>query len=420
MQSNVTERLNQHAEIQAKLRHFSRNTQFTMLETTLQVHRELGKGVYGVVYEVSVLSGRNNGKRLMFAAKSVTACDHPEQRERIFKSLVREEVAYGYLNALVELRVCPGFPLVHKSFLTSHPKRENYFSSLICLERADGTMEEWLHRQTVPSGARPEAITQASKTIMKGIFQVFMSIVAFAEHLQLVHNDLYLKNILYNAQEQPTALKFRLCNRTFVLDDTSAIFKVSDFGICSSESHLHTSHLEMSKLAQAPRLAPSLSKYDFGHHILEYTNIPPYARDAAVLLRSLQNGAFRLPTPCSVWLKNATAHLDLCAGFSNRRIGMIHNGTGAKVARAMTMPGDLTRFVLEIFNEKFLLSSGLPRDIFSQVSGSPEDSFCLDRTEDTKRSMMFIFGDYARRCQTTASGPSTPAPPSAQTPPTFF
>ena len=141
-------------------------------------------------------------------------------------------------------------------------------------------------------------------TVVQSCLQVFMAIAAYGTHLNVVHNDLYLKNILFN-EIPKTTLVYKFRNQTYILPQCEYLFKVSDFGICSGPTWLRNSHQEMTQMTKERRTVSSLLDFDFSNHILEYCNVPPHTRDSAILLRSMLHAPGLHPS-CRNWLTSAT------------------------------------------------------------------------------------------------------------------
>lgn len=372
----VKDRWDDYLSVQLSLKKYSRDTALGDLRNVLLVSGELGKGVYGVVYEAAVM-GRD-GVYKKVAVKNITTLDRPKDRETIFARMLREEIAYAYLNALVFLRVSPNFALVHKSFLSRHHRRNDMYCFLLCMEKSDGNLKEWMSK----------SVAKHPWNFMCCVFQIFMAMVAFALHLNLVHNDLYLKNILYNRISK-TNFVYYFKSQKYTLSNCDFLFKISDFGICSSPTYLQNNHHDMTHMAQEIRQANSVVDFDFSNHILEYENVSPFARDSAVFLRSLINSDIH--ATCKTWVYNA--------------LNILNDWKPAS-------PTDLGDFVKAIFTRDFLQRAGLSPNLFSSSSSGAEDAtaevFHVDGSEQTKRSMIFMAKDYIDSNRSIANGPTTP------------
>ena len=96
----------------------------------------------------------------------------------------------------------------------------------------------WSHIPVPKTAARRLDIM--SERVMHALLQVSMSVLAMVTHLDMINNDLYLKNILVNDIE-PCTFQYVLGDSTWTIR-TSLLFKVSDFGICSSPLVLNKAH----------------------------------------------------------------------------------------------------------------------------------------------------------------------------------
>jgi serine/threonine protein kinase len=388
--------------VQLALKRFPRDTMLEELRNVLRVSAELGKGVYGVVYEATIISPLPPALSITqsIAIKSISTLDQPTSRENVLTKMMREEMAYAYLNALVFLRICPNFALVHKSFLSRHRQQHKMYCYLLTMEKADGNLREWI------SLKKPDSNTKwvsSPSVFMFAVFQLFVAITAYGTHLNMVHNDLYLKNILYNSIPKTTMI-YHFRNRTYTLPNCEFLFKVSDFGICSSPTYLQNEHRDMVLMTKERRHAPSLVEFDFSNHVLEYGNILPFARDSAILLRSLLYAA-DVHSSCRAWLTNSLKLLD---------DNMPHTAS------------ELGNFVNEIFSKRFLQRAGISPQLFDTRIGNgletidaSTESFRVEGNADTNRSMMFLACDYIAAGSSPSNGPTTP-PSTLSTPATFF
>ena len=376
-QSRVSERWNEYLLVQKCLQLYSRKASLEDLRSVIRVAGELGEGVYGVVYEAFVKYG---GVDLPLAVKSVSTLDRPKDREHIFTRMLREEMAYAYLNALVFLKTCPNFILVHKSFLSRHKKRNDMYCFLMSMEKAQGTLRQWICEKYV----------EEPHQFMYCVLQVLIALVTLARHLHLVHNDLYLKNILYN-KITPTQIYYKLGDKTYKIQ-ANYLFKLSDFGICSSPTYLTNEHEDMNHMTSKKRPSSDVCNFDFSNHILEYPNIPSYTRDVAVFLRSL-TAVSSLHTSCKIWLDYSLRYLAKC---------MPNN------------PLKLEQFVHVILSENTLRSCNLSPSMFKVSLEDPScEVFNVYGDADTNRAMKFMAKDYLNTGQKNVA-PETLATPSTK------
>lgn len=182
---------------------------------------------------------------------------------------------------------------------------EPSYHFILCNERADGNAKEWFESIQGPVTA---------EHIVTFLTQMFVSIIAYTTHFDMVHNDLYLKNILYTKQNAPFTFVYNIHVTqndyyTIALPNCDVLFTITDFGICSSPSHLSLDHMAINDLASSQQYAESLVELDYGHHVLEYKNIAPRVRDIVVLIKSLMTIKV-LPRGCREWMTEILRMLD--------------------------------------------------------------------------------------------------------------
>ena len=363
---NMCGRLNHYKIIQTFLQRFRRESALKELESILRVKGELGKGVYGTVYD-AILMNRKEYWEHDIAIKCVNTFDDEKKRKIIFKRLLREDMAYAFLNALVHQKIVPNFNLVYRSFLHSYSAEEKMCSFLMLMEKANGNLKEFV--------VRKKELFYKPKVFLGCLLQLFMAILACGIHLDLVHNDLYLKNILYT-EIPKTDLVYHAFGETYALCDTTYLFKISDFGICSSPSFLENDHHEMTRHAENNRKTDSLKNFAFSNHILEYVNIPAYCRDAVTLLRSFRG--FDVHPICSTFLKNSLELLDRQKPSSIK---------------------ELSYFVHGIFSDKFLRACGLEsgKNFFRMNSFGKKENvqeFYIEGDSNTKKFVISFAVNY--------------------------
>jgi hypothetical protein len=457
------ERWNQHLEIQKALKKSPRDSTLNSLVENkfVQIHQKLGTGVYGTVFDASLssISSSQNHAMPSLAIKFVIAEDNQSNRKYIISRLLREEVAYAYLNGLVFLQICPHFSLVHKSFITTTTRTTSSSSSSSLINESSSS-SKWKENEddfytsyginspsyyhypkpesaTFTTTAAPEDLpmpysiiaapsTQKNKNKMKKktrrdeyqflicmerasgnakqyfdhcgaaiassipifICQLLLGIYSYTKHFDIVHNDLYLKNILFHELPSPMDFVYHFDDNTvIVLSSCSVFFSIGDFGICSSPSFLENSHQEMADLTTESRNLSSFLTFDFSKHILEYKNVNPYCRDIATLFRSILNMKESIPMNWRSYLSN-----------SLKLLLSIQNGK------------DLCFFIRQITSPSFLIKNAIKSSIFyrnnhntsSSSNGSSssreEQHFYLDGTNhsDSASSLRFIACDYLK------------------------
>lgn len=384
---SVSRRWYIHHVIQAVLKLYPRDADLSILKDIIQLKHQLGKGAYGTVYAAQI-------QNRTVAIKSVGAEVTDAEQKVVFEKLLREEMAHIYLNALVFLKVCPNYTLVHASFFSQHRHQKGLYCFLMCVEKADGDMKKWIEGQQYGH-------LHDQTTLFHAIFQVVMGIVCYITHLDITHNDLYLKNILYTDYTEPTTISYSFDGEEYRLYQTRYLFQIADFGICSSPKYLLNDHDEIQKTyTKQNRHCSSFLTFNFNNHIIEYGNIHRYVRDIAVFFRSLLVYVKVMDKGCGQWLQNSLYVLD------NYKVETLQQ---------------FRKYVKHIFSEEFMSAASLDKsqlfDMFP--SSSINECFNIDGNPDTAKNVLHIANDYIKTKKmdpNEAGGPCTPMP---NTPHTF-
>lgn len=457
------ERWDQHLEIQKALKKCPRDSTLeTLIENQIiKLHQKLGTGVYGTVYDSTLC---NSSSALPLAIKSVLAEDNHSNRKYIVSRLLREEVAYAYLNGLVFLQICPHFSLVHKSFIrvatpdsnqttatkedndnfytsywnenrnsptfedtirtsraiahtdaaavargatttraaeaapqdlpmpysimlsssnSSKSKRRDEYQFLMCMERASGNAKQYFDH----------CGREIGHAVPHFLCQMLLGIYTFTRHYDIIHNDLYLKNILFHELTSPIdfVYHFEDSHNSITLRNCSVLFTIGDFGICSSPSYLENTHQEMANMTTKSRAIKDYISFDFSKHILEYKNVNPYCRDIATLFRSTLNMKESIPMNWKSWLLNS---LDL-----------LHQ---VDVSNSLTPPTDLCKFIRRLLSPSFLSKNAIKPSIFHNSNSSTQRASTSNKIEqqhyyldgsnhsNAVSSLRYIASDYLK------------------------
>lgn len=250
-----------------------------------------------------------------------------------------------------------------------NPKKKNMLCCMIMMERETGTIRDWL------KNAKPGHLRTAD--VMSVVLQIFMAVCAMGKHLELCHNDLYFKNILYSRCD-PREMVYKLGGAQYSIRKCNMLVKITDFGIATSPKVLFKSHTDLSHLVRSNVAVRSHSEIEFTHHILDYEGVQPYARDAAVVLRTLT-----LMTSLSQKVKSwALKGLLLLDEFSSAADGQrMHHWRG------------IVNFTGRLFHPDFLSSCNIESNLFSPVRNGMRQAQQL--------------------MPNSSSMPPTPAPPSS-------
>ena len=126
-------------------------------------------------------------------------------------------------------------------------------------------------------------------------FQLMHSIVVLSELLDLSHNDAYPRNVLISPSVQVGAVTYEVTGETYRVP-WRGFAALTDFGIASSVALLG----RRSAPEVADRLKPSPSSASFGDvpptkHILRYSELPVFSRDAYTILKWIRFPTQSLP-----------------------------------------------------------------------------------------------------------------------------
>lgn len=434
--------------VESKLGGIERNSGFHLLSPHINTGPKLGKGQYSNVYQVTVLGLPDHpvAMKRMLVRKDAVQVDHVR---RVLTQLIREEMAYCYLNSLVLLNVCPGFPLLFDAFLSRRNKSR--FTYYIFMECADRDMNKWIRsaaasqapdpapplrtqdkitsRMLIESGRQArmaahtnqggraiasrqggrnlphhdpwransrtrgnmgmgwshipapkvvhEGLDIMSERVMHALLQVSMSVLAMVTHLDMINNDLYLKNILVN-DITPCTFQYVLGDSVWTIR-SPLLFKVSDFGICSSPRVLNKPHDDNSFFKDTLPL-DDFSNFDFSKHILQY-NIPPYARDILTFYYSVRRKADSFAHPVKKWLDISLKFLETCC-----QSGWMYEVSGVE------------RFVSTVFSQNTITKCNLPSDIFWDRSADMDNAevYQLSVSDKVEKSMEWMTRDRMR------------------------
>ena len=295
------------------------SSQVVARETPKQ--RELiGEGKYGKVYRDS------EG----VVVKEVRA----KLNIRGMTSPFREKVAAILQSLLVMHSVNPHFPL-HFGFDCTPIPRIDKLDLSYYIEEFDTALDKVSHEIL---GSDPEAWLCA-------IFQLMSAIYTYSHIFQIVHNDLYPRNVLVKNTKRKERFQYNIFGARYC-HHCSFMLAVTDFGLCGSP-------LLQSK-ENSPEVSASLSKksYESGRfgklsptkHILYYKALPPFARDIYTVLKWIvyppRNFA-HAPRNVARWCTNALDNVD-----KNERHFDTPKGI-AKIFDFMFSEGELAAFGFE-------------------------------------------------------------------------
>jgi hypothetical protein len=279
------------------------------------------------------------------------------------------------LSTLVRTNACPGFPMEYGNCaqITKLPLAIEMF-----MEIGYDSLVAWALKR------------QSKENWMSVTFQVFAALMWMGRYYDIVHNDLYFRNIVYNAIS-PRRTVYRYVIDTpkmgrFVYDvkTNGLVAKILDYGVVSSDAlfdkigtvkhqDITFKDTQYADLPLSANLMIQISGSNQGQHILYYPAINPYARDIGVYLSLL----ITLPTvPATVRYWACLSLQFLYEKLFRSRAAV---AAEEQTEEAFLNVEDLVQFVVEIFDPFFLASVGMDPEIFGTTTQSdqPKQLFVL-------------------------------------------
>ena len=214
-----------------------RNADGTPLRGMLRLGDPLGDGAYGAVHTGMFRERYGLGDRPIAVKEMVFKYEDPEEHtarnQRKIKTLMAqmlgEELVYMYLEALSIHRMSPPTMILLAGFIDYDPPYSLVIHNVF--EKADSDLYHFL-RDYHPSEA----------LLIQLLLQVLLSLIPLVECLDLVHNDLYTKNILIFPSHK-TSSAYRLSKDTVVqIRHLGFEARLTDFGLATSGKIIHRPH----------------------------------------------------------------------------------------------------------------------------------------------------------------------------------
>lgn len=145
------------------------------------------------------------------------------------------------------------------------------------------------------------------------LFQILSALTCLSSAFEIVHNDLYPRNVLVRHLSCPHAIFYGMAGAWYVLN-CSVMVAISDFGIASSPL-LGTPDHRPEVSCPHPVSLPAGTRYSsipLCSHVLRFYNLPPYSRDVYTVLKwSLYWGGTGLPrASTAAWLSELLRSVD--------------------------------------------------------------------------------------------------------------
>ena len=222
----------------------------------------IGKGKYGTVYS------SNDNKTALKQIKLKKEGKTAKQREsisRMGRQLARESLICEALTMMCVTGACLHFPYAYSYVKTDDGPT---VTANIFMEKFDGCLSDI---------SRP--LLRSEKQWYSLLHQIANALWCASKAFSIVHCDLYPKNVLF-LRGKPQGFRYNTFHDVTV--EASALYVLSDFGICSSPCFDATDRPEVSRSIQV-ECTPRLSDLVLEKHILYY-DVPAFKRDYFLLL----------------------------------------------------------------------------------------------------------------------------------------
>lgn len=259
------------------------------LWAVLEQVQVLGTGSYGTVYLVrfkssaaaSAPASASADRDALFALK---VFDLPKPKH-VDVSLYELMVA-GMLNQLarVEPPCVPSACLLHQAFVCLSPEKTPVRVAAV-MELASGTL-----RELVKGNLSDDDL---AVNVDNAAVQTLLFLLSIALTYDMLHHDLYPRNVFYFDLPAARGMVYRLPAHTFRLR-TARLFTPADLGF-GTTPELHRAHDSLSRGSQSATAffrhvsttATAGAQKRKRPHILQYGAMQPYMRDVASLLTAL-------------------------------------------------------------------------------------------------------------------------------------
>lgn len=286
------------------------------IRQVFQLGNELKTGQYGTVYEATLV---NNIYRFPVAIKYIKL-----QKPGIVVDTYKEVIAMAYLNSLMQMNICPHYPLMYEPFLCALSTRPPAFTEMTIVEEfADGELSSWLSEQ------------RSEKMLMDMIFQISVGILASVTLLGLVNNDIKSSNILFNKVLGNTIYSYNIFGKLYAVPSDGFLFKIGDWGLVTGSLVTRDHGVAPSLVHDLTNLSSFSSKQawektTYIRHPLSYrvngAPIPPLKRDFLMFFYMLLNNARRQLFMPIEWLEYAVRYVNgLTVSTNEDIVQMFHH-----------------------------------------------------------------------------------------------
>lgn len=229
----------------------------------------IGSGSYGTVFR-GILTPKGCSY-----VPVVVKIEYFQKQEEINKF---EKECGQYANEIQLKRQSMHFPFLIDQFVTQGYRLGHqglYYIVYTIMEYSEGDLDQLIDNNNLST---PELFNIYG--------QIVFTLLEMGLNYQMVHWDLYFRNILYNLSKSNQLISFQTCHSTncskkmiYSFYPTNIIVKIADFGFCSTKSDR-----EDLKLMQQFNYVGwnQLSQMD----VVQFKNLPRYARDILSITES--------------------------------------------------------------------------------------------------------------------------------------
>ena len=269
----------------------------------LRYECQLGRGTFGYVCKVSF---KDTSKCLsLFAVKTMVVNRNGNEVRENTKRCLEEIAASSAVSKLVLKGLCPNFAIQHYSTQGNNIPTNIFFADIF-MEVGDGNVNNYLN----------DTKNLKASTILTMAFQAFASLVWMGRIFDMVHNDFYPDNLIYNIVPTDAVYRYVIHSHDYkpmVYDVRTEGFliKAIDFSLATTDAKINGLNLprHMDVVQKNPNPPKTFLDPDItgvgskkSNHVTKYECINPFARDAWVLLSAIFNNT-KLPQAARSWAR---------------------------------------------------------------------------------------------------------------------
>lgn len=247
---------------------------------------------------------------------------------------VSEHWCNSYGTELALQGKCMNFLLI---FAPIHvPLTSSFVQEYIVMEHATGSLSTWLHQSK-----------RTCREIFSAFFQTMSALYSLAQYYDVVHNDAYLRNVLYNevknAKFEYELLRTNNKITKYTLHSSGILVKLADFGLCEgSDAPLHDTLVEARQ--QNTKIFDGDWTQFFPFTQTAYVEMPRYARDLFAFLSNI----------CHALSKQKTRHAMQMRAYFTEIGDMVSERIMKKESQYLERKEDFMELLHEVVSPKFM------------------------------------------------------------------